>query len=144
MNNEMNISPFDLESKCYCYNLRKAARAISRRYDKALQPFDINNGQFSTLGAISALQPVNMQDLADRLGLDRTTLNASLKPMERKKLITVLLNESDKRNRQITITGEGMSILKMAIPKWLEAQKMLDDKFGKDSDLFRNQLAKVI
>jgi hypothetical protein len=55
-----------------------------------------------------------------------------------------LLNESDKRIRQIAITKEGMSILNMAIPKWLEAQKKLDDRFGKDSNLFRNQLAKVV
>ncbi|HAB47752.1 MAG TPA: MarR family transcriptional regulator, partial [Lautropia sp.] len=58
--------------RCTCLALRSAARTVARIYDEALRSVALNNGQFSILVAVSAMQPVSIQGLGERLGMDRT------------------------------------------------------------------------
>ena len=63
----------------------------------------------------------NIGQLADVLGLDRTTLNRNLKPLERKGLIRSGSGK-DPRTRTLKLTKEGTIVLQNALPYWLEAQ----------------------
>ena len=101
------LQPSKVASECLCLGLRRAARALSRRYDEALQPLDLNNGQFSMLTMIAGLQPVGMQALADRLAMDRTTVTAALKPLQRRGLVTVEASEHDLRGRDARLAPPG-------------------------------------
>ena len=69
MGTKLPISPATVAADCFCLNLKRAARVVTRRYDEALEPVNLGNGQYSTLMAIAGLQPVSMQVLQEMLGM---------------------------------------------------------------------------
>jgi DNA-binding MarR family transcriptional regulator len=63
-------------------------------------------------------EPPAMAALAALLAMDRTTLTAALKPLERRGLVTVAADPGDRRSRLIAMTQKGMTLLAKAIPIW--------------------------
>jgi DNA-binding MarR family transcriptional regulator len=118
--------PFTLtlhvRDSCLCLHVRRAARAIARRCDEALRPVGLTNGQFSLLMSLNRPGPVAMTDVADLLALDRTTLTANLKPLERRGLVEVSVGAKDRRSRRLTLTEAGRDLLRQAMPIWHKAQ----------------------
>lgn len=129
---------------CYCLALKRATRNVARRYDEALRPQGLNNGQFSMLMAVSGLQPVSMQALADRLAMDRTTVTAALKPLLRRGLVQVGVAENDLRGREIRLTATGAAQLAAAVPLWEAAQRAVAAELaaGEGANL-RRQLSRL-
>lgn len=115
---------------CNCLALRRAARGIARRYDEAFKPLDLNNGQFSMLAAIAGLQPAGIQRLGEMLGMDRTTVTAALKPLQRRGLVEVEVAEDDQRGRAVRLTRAGTKLLDRAIPLWEAAQQAVAQQLG--------------
>ncbi|MGF2508118.1 MarR family winged helix-turn-helix transcriptional regulator, partial [Ralstonia pseudosolanacearum] len=64
---------------CLCLHVQRAARTLARRFDEALRPLDLTNGQFSLLISLNRPQPASMGEVAELLAMDRTTLTAALK-----------------------------------------------------------------
>jgi DNA-binding MarR family transcriptional regulator len=144
MSRPLPVSPTLVASQCLCLSLKRAARAVARRYDEALRPLDLNNGQFSILTAIAGLQPAGMQTLADLLAMDRTTLTAALKPLERRGLVDVVASETDARGREISLTATGLALLARAIPLWQSLQQELTGELGgKRAGELRGQLSRI-
>lgn len=54
--------------------------------------------------------------------MDRTTLTAALKPLERKGLLTVSVAEGDRRSRHLALTAAGRALMAEAVPLWMNAQ----------------------
>lgn len=140
----LSVSPSAVSSECLCLGLKRAARAVARRYDEALRPLDLNNGQFSTLTAIAGMQPAGMQALAEFLAMDRTTLTAALKPLERRGLVEVSVSESDARGRDVSLALKGRALLARAMPIWQALQQELTAEIGgtRAADL-RGQLSRL-
>jgi DNA-binding MarR family transcriptional regulator len=107
---------------CLCMHVRRAARAVARRYDEALRPVALTNGQFSLLMSLNRPQPASMTDVAALLAMDRTTLTANLKPLERRGLVAVSAGPVDKRSRRLALTDAGRNVLREAMPIWRRAQ----------------------
>src|SRR5258707_4254492 len=84
---------------CLCLHMQRAARALARRFDEVLRPFELTNGQFSLLMSLNRPEPPSMGPVASLLAMDRTTLTAALKPLERRGLVNVLRDQSDRRTR---------------------------------------------
>lgn len=128
---------------CNCLALRRAARGIARRYDEAFRPLDLNNGQFSMLTAIAGLQSAGIQRIGEVLGMDRTTVTAALKPLQRRGLVEVEVAEDDQRGRAVRLTPAGTKLLDRAIPLWDAAQQEVARELGgaPAADVFRRQLA---
>src|SRR5271154_6114408 len=84
---------------CLCLHVRRAARALSRRFDEALRPFGLTNGQFSLLMGLNRPAPPGIGAVAELLAMDRTTLTANLKPLQRRGLATIATDPADRRNR---------------------------------------------
>jgi len=63
-------------------------------------------------------QPAPMAAVASLLAMDRTTLTAALKPLERRGLVKVTADPDDRRSRLITLTAQGMTLLARAVPVW--------------------------
>ena len=72
---------------CLCLHVQRAARAVARRFDIALRPLGLTNGQFSLLMSLNRPKPPGMANVAALLAMDRTTLTANLKPLERRGLL---------------------------------------------------------
>jgi DNA-binding MarR family transcriptional regulator len=111
---------------CLCLHVQRAARAVARRFDDALRPLDLTNGQFSLLMALNRPEPAAMGPLASFLAMDRTTLTANLKPLERRGLLSVAVDPEDRRSRHLTLTAAGRTLLVEAMPIWRRTHKTLD------------------
>lgn len=118
-------------TSCQCKKLRSASRKITRIYDDALRPVGIKANQFTILIAVSLLGPVSITNLADKLGMERTTLTRNLLPLEKNRLIK--LHAGHGRTRNVLITTEGKAITKAAKPAWNKAQALVLKKIGKDN-----------
>ena len=85
----------EVRDRCLCLHLQRAARAIGRLFDEALKPVGLTNGQFSILMSLNRPVAPKLSDLARFLAMDRTTLTANLKPLERRGLVCVTPDETD-------------------------------------------------
>jgi len=115
---------------CLCLHLQRAARAIARRFDAAFRRLDLTNGQFSLLMALNRPDPASMSGAANLLAMDRTTLTAALKPLERRGLVTVTTGPADRRGRQLTLTPRGRELLAAALPVWQREHAAIEAEFG--------------
>jgi DNA-binding MarR family transcriptional regulator len=115
---------------CLCLHVQRAARALARRFDEALRPLDLTNGQFSLLMSLNRPAPPGMGSVAVLLAMDRTTLTAALKPLERRGLIAVAPDPADRRSRLMTLLPAGHALLARAVPIWLATHRAVDDDLG--------------
>lgn len=106
---------------CLCLHVQRAARALARRFDAALRPAGLTNGQFSLLMALNRPNPPPLGPVADLLAMDRTTLTAALKPLERRGLVEVRIDPADRRSRLLALTPAGQAVLAAALPLWEQA-----------------------
>jgi DNA-binding MarR family transcriptional regulator len=67
----------------------------------------LNRPELPAMAAVAAL-----------LAMDRTTLTAALKPLERRGLVTVGADPGDRRSRLMALTQKGMTLLAKAVPIW--------------------------
>jgi DNA-binding MarR family transcriptional regulator len=126
---------------CLCLHIQRAARALARRFDEALRPLGLTNGQFSLLMSLNRPEPPDMGSVASLLAMDRTTLTAALKPLKRRGLVEVTPDPSDRRSRRMGLTLKGRALLAKAAPVWqstnLEVEALL---VAGDPDPFRSNL----
>ena len=130
-----------VRDECFCLHVQRAARAVGRRYDEALRPFGLTNGQFSLLMSLNRPEPAAMGPVANLLAMDRTTLTAALKPLERRVLAAIVPDPKDRRSRRLLLTEEGRALLARAVPVWeatqAEIARLLD---AADPDSLRGEL----
>ena len=123
---------------CICLHVQRAARAVARRFDEAMRPVGLTNGQFSLLMSLNRPAAARMGEVAEVLAMDRTTLTAALKPLERRGLVTIAIDESDKRSRRLALTPAGRKKLRAALPIWKREHALIDKEVGAlDSNLDR-------
>jgi DNA-binding MarR family transcriptional regulator len=115
LSSEMTL---EVRDTCLCLHTQRAARALARRFDEALRPIGLTSGQFSLLMALNRPQPPAMGPVAQLLAMDRTTLTAALKPLERDSLVATGTDPKDRRNRLLTLTKKGHDMLLAAVPIW--------------------------
>jgi DNA-binding MarR family transcriptional regulator len=126
---------------CLCLHVQRAARALARRFDEALRSLELTNGQFSLLMSLNRLKPPPMGDVACLLAIDRTTLTAALKPLERRGLITVMTDPADRRSRLLTLTPKGMNLLSRGVPVWNRTHREIEGLLPDgDPNRLRNNL----
>ena len=126
---------------CLCLHVQRAARALARRFDEVFRPLDLTNQQFSLLMSLNRPAPPGMTAVASVLAMDRTTLTAALKPLERRGLVAVTIDPDDKRGRLIALLPAGRRLLARALPIWQRTHAELDVRLGDGgADLLRDNL----
>ena len=131
-----------VRDSCICLHVQRAARAVARRFDEALRPLELTNGQFSLLMSLNNPVPPRMTTIAAVLAMDRTTLTAALKPLERRGLVKVTADPADKRGRVMTLTPAGKERLAAAVPVWKRMHAAIGRHVG-DADRLRADLIAV-
>ncbi len=130
-----------VKDTCLCLHVQRAARAIARQFDDALRPLDVTNGQFSLMMSLNRASPPNMRAVALLLAMDRTTLTAALKPLERRGLVEIFADEEDRRSRRLQLTPEGERLLAQAVPIWKTTHALVDERLGQGGpERLRNDL----
>ena len=134
----------EVRDVCLCLHVQRAARALARRFDDALRPFGLTNGQFSLLMSLNRPEPPGMGTVASLLGMDRTTLTAALKPLRRRGLLKVTTDTADRRGRTMTLTLKGCRLLARAVPVWRSAHVAVEALLPEgDPDRLRSNLRAV-
>jgi DNA-binding MarR family transcriptional regulator len=116
----------EVRDACLCLHLQRAARAVARRFDAAFRPLGLTSGQFSLLMSLNRPQPPTIGSVAALLAMDRTTLTANLKPLERRGLVTVGVDDADKRSRRLKLMPAGRALLVSAVPIWRDTHAAID------------------
>jgi DNA-binding MarR family transcriptional regulator len=139
------VLPFEttlwVRDGCLCLHVQRAARALARRFDQALRPLGLTSGQFSLLMALNRPEPPAMAPIAALLAMDRTTLTAALKPLERRALVLIATDPSDRRGRRLHLTSAGRSLLAAAFPIWEQTHARVESELpGGDAGRLRADL----
>ena len=129
---------------CTCLGLRRVGRMATQIFDAHLQPARLTIGQFGLLTQIYANaivgSPLTMKALSSAVGMDPTTLNRTLKPLELEKLIRTAQDTNDRRARCIHITVSGRKRLERAMPLWHAADAEFRRTLGMETKLALNGL----
>lgn len=126
------IVPFEttllVRDCCLCLHTQRAARALARLFDEALKPAGLTNGQFSLLMSLNRPVPPSIGSVASLLAMDRTTLTANIKPLERRGLLKVSVDPNDRRGRLLTLTNSGRTVLAGAVPVWQQTHAEVEKR----------------
>jgi DNA-binding MarR family transcriptional regulator len=130
-----------VRDSCLCLHVQRAARALARRFDEAMRPLGLTNGQFSLMMSLNRPKPPGMAAVALLLAMDRTTLTAALKPLRRRGLLKITTDPADGRGRLLTLTAKGRRLLARAAPVWRSTHTTVEALLRNgDLDRFRNNL----
>lgn len=119
-----------MDGQCNSSVTRKAARYLSAAYDRVLAPSGLRTTQFTILRKLALADRASISGLAEAIAMDRTTLAANLKPLERDGLLAIGPDPKDQRARTVTITETGLGKLNEAAPLWQTAQDRFEGAFG--------------
>src|SRR5271154_194165 len=103
--------------------LRQAARRVTKLYDEALAPAGLGLNQYAILARLSRVGPGAIQDLAQLLVMDRSTLGHLLRPLETRGLVRLDVSERDRRSRTVALTAAGTALVARTRPLWAAAQR---------------------
>jgi DNA-binding MarR family transcriptional regulator len=122
------LSPGD-SGPCACTQLRRTARKVTALYDQALAPAGVTVTQYALLVNVGRLGKLSRTALANRLGMDRTTLTRNLMPLEKADLITGAEGE-DRRERLICLSPAGLRKVRQSYELWENAQRDFTSRMG--------------
>jgi DNA-binding MarR family transcriptional regulator len=114
---------------CLCLASRRAARGLTRAFDQQLRPFGIRATQFSILIMLLMRGPLRIGELAEYLGLERTTLTRNLALIEDKGWV-VIRSGDDARARVVAATKKGHAAVTAARAAWRRAQQAASAAIG--------------
>lgn len=138
------LVPFEVthlvRDTCLCLHLQRAARVVARRFDDVFRPLGITQGQFSLLMSLNRPEPPTIGSVADLLAMDRTTLTANLKPLERRGLVRIKVDGADRRSRRLALTAEGRALVVAAVPIWKRTHALLERQLKRGGDALRRDL----
>jgi len=123
---------------CTCFRVRRLARRVTKIYEESLAATGLSVTQYTILSMLRHVGPMSMSELSQRLGMDRTTLTRTLRPLESMGHLSNV-PEADRRQRRITLTEEGKVVLRAASPAWKRAQASVFAILGDDGTVSLNQ-----
>jgi DNA-binding MarR family transcriptional regulator len=138
-NQVSNSVPFSttllVRDKCLCLHVQRAARLLARRFDAALKPVGLTNGQFSLLMSLNrpdmpGVPKATVGSVSELLGMDRTTLTAACRVLYGRGLMTLVSERTDKRSKVLKLTAEGQRVLALAVPIWTREHELIEAQLG--------------
>lgn len=133
-----------IRDHCLCLHAQRAARALSRRFDEAFRPHGITSGQFSLLNSLNRPAAPTVGQVAETLAMDRSTVTANLKPLERTGLVVAAIDPEDRRGRRIALTDAGRDLLARTTPIWIAEHAAVEAELDGGGDALRAGLRRLI
>ena len=128
----MRVYTCIMDDRCICTALRQAAALSTVHYDAALAPSGIKVTMFRLLRRIEAAKSISITELAEIVGLDRSTLGRNLRVLEKQSLVEIGTGK-DARSRRVSLTEVGRERLQAAVPLWQKAQREFSQIVGADA-----------
>lgn len=121
----------EIGRSCACFNLRRASRLVTQRFDLAFRVSGVTANQFSILMASYNQENILLTKMAKILGMERTTLSRNLSLLEQRGVISIARG-ADKRERRIAITKKGIKLVERTLPLWEKAQNEVVEAIGQE------------
>ncbi|PHZ84989.1 MarR family transcriptional regulator [Paremcibacter congregatus] len=125
---------------CVCTQVRRAARAITRLYDDALNETGIRYTQMIILMVLHKHEGITVSGLADELLMDASTVARNLRPLEKQELITIMKGK-DRRQRLLALSQKGIEAVEEGVKYWRVAQSKISSNFSEQQ--FRSHIEAV-
>jgi DNA-binding MarR family transcriptional regulator len=110
---------------CAGWHARLAARRITQFLDREMTASGLSVAQLGLMAQIAAAADDTLGALAERTGLDQSTLSCNLRTLEGEGLVEIAVVETDLRRRAVWLTERGARRLETAIPIWRKAHAKL-------------------
>ncbi|MBU1347770.1 MAG: MarR family winged helix-turn-helix transcriptional regulator [Alphaproteobacteria bacterium] len=140
---ELYATTLHIRDHCLCLHAQRAARALSRRFDEAMRPVGITSGQFSILNSLNRPEPPTIGAVASLLGMDRSTVTANLKPLQRMGALTMTIDARDRRGRRAGLSARGRELLAEATPIWRRVHAEIEVDLDGGGDALRGGLNRL-
>jgi DNA-binding MarR family transcriptional regulator len=132
-------------SQRLAYLFKHAERLMSELHVEALAPFDIHARDLGVLLVIDRFEPASQQQVAERLGVDRTTMVAIIDALEAKGIIARRPDADDRRRNVVELTPAGQDLLRQATAASDAAEaKLLAPLSSAQGEQLRDLLARVL
>jgi DNA-binding MarR family transcriptional regulator len=128
-NVQSSVQPAPRPTGCTHFKLRQLLRAVARHYDAQMSLAGLKGTQYSLLSHVVAFEPVGPAELAQRMGLDASTLTRNLKVLIDLGWVTQGPGR-DARSRLVRMTVDGRAKHAEAKGCWKRAQRSLREKLG--------------
>ena len=132
-----------IRDHCLCLHAQRAARTLARRFDEAFRDLGITSGQFSLLNGLNRPEPPTIGAVATLLAMDRSTVTANLKPLERMGAVVLGVDPKDRRSRRPALTDAGRALLAAATPIWVREHGAVEAELAGGGDALRAGLRQV-
>ena len=106
---------------CAGWNARLAARRITGFLNRRMQGSDLSLAQFGLVAQIASAHDDTLGALAQRTGLDQSTLSRNLQVLETLGLIEIAAGDKDARRRAVWLTEKGALSLEASLAEWRRA-----------------------
>jgi DNA-binding MarR family transcriptional regulator len=127
------------------YLLKHAHLQLSERGNKALAPFGIDGKELGILVVIAGPEPLSQQQVAQRLGVDRTTMVAMLDALERKGIVSRHPDAGDRRRNVVELTEAGRGTFSEAVKVRDAAERAYLAPLGaQDAQRLRSSLKNIV
>jgi DNA-binding MarR family transcriptional regulator len=113
---------------CAGWASRLAARRITNFLEEHMQGSGLSLTQFGLMAQIAAAPDDTLGALAERTGLDQSTLSRNLRGLEASGLVEIAVTGDDQRRRAVWLTEKGARSLETAIPVWQDAHAALSER----------------
>ncbi len=143
MSNAAFATTLHIRDHCLCLHAQRVARTLSRRFDEAFRSLGITSGQFSLLNGLNRPEPPTIGAVASLLAMDRSTVTANLKPLERRGAVTMSVDAKDRRGRRVALTDAGRALLSEATPIWINEHDALEAGLDDGGDALRAGLNRL-
>jgi DNA-binding MarR family transcriptional regulator len=117
---------------CAGWNLRVAARRVTQFLEARMDGAGLSFSQFGLMAEIASAPDDTLSALAERMGLDQSTLSRTLRTLEGDGLVEIAVAESDQRKRMVWLTEKGARRLEAALASWRRAHAELDKFLSTD------------
>jgi DNA-binding MarR family transcriptional regulator len=134
----------EVRDECLCFAAQRAARELARRFDRLFLNLGLTNGQFSMMVAIGGMGEPKLGQLAAFLAMDHATVTAAIRTLEKRELVTLHADDTDRRARRVSITGSGSALIAKAVPLWRKEHDRLDAEFATgETKTIRSQMMRL-
>jgi len=113
---------------CAGWSSRLAARRITNFLEERMAGSGLTLSQFGLMAQIAAALDDTLGALAERTGLDQSTLSRNLRGLETAGFVEIAVAEADQRRRAVWLTEEGARRLEVALPVWRTAHAALAER----------------
>jgi DNA-binding MarR family transcriptional regulator len=117
---------------CLGWNSRLTARRITQFLEREMAGSGLSVAQFGLMAQIAAASDDTLGALAERTGLDQSTLSRNLRTLEADGLVEIAIVERDQRRRMVWLTETGARRLEAAMPAWRKAHAALMKRLSPD------------